>query len=95
MNAARAIAGTVVGVILVLIILWDAFETIVLPRRVSRRLRPTRLFYRATWAPWSAVARRMRAGNLRESFLGYFGPLSLIMLLGLWAAALVFWMPHR
>jgi hypothetical protein len=37
--------------------MWDAFEAMVLPRRVTRRLRPTRLFYRVTWGLWSAVAR--------------------------------------
>ncbi|HVC30356.1 MAG TPA: potassium channel family protein, partial [Steroidobacteraceae bacterium] len=89
MKTAGEILGALAGVALVLTILWDAFETIVLPRRVSRRLRPTRLFYRATWAPWAALARRLPAGSARESILGYFGPLSLIVLLALWAAALV------
>jgi len=31
----------VFGCLLILIILWDVFETIILPRRVSRRLRLT------------------------------------------------------
>jgi hypothetical protein len=89
MSIARAILATLAGLVLVATILWDAFETIILPRRVSRRLRPTRLFYRLTWAPWSAIARRMHSGTARESLLGYFGPLSLILLLALWAAAIV------
>ena len=68
--------------------MWDAFEALVLPRRVTRRLRPTRLFYRVTWQAWSAVARRMRDGGRRETYLSFFGPLSLIVLLGaLWLAA--------
>lgn len=32
------------GVVLVLIFLWDAFETIILPRRVTRKYRLTRFF---------------------------------------------------
>jgi hypothetical protein len=51
-----------------LLILWETFETIVLPRRVARRLRLTRLFYRSTWIPWSAVARAL-TGQRREAFL--------------------------
>jgi hypothetical protein len=78
-----------VGALWVAIIIWDAFETVVLPRRVARRLRPTRAFYRLTWAVWSAVARRMRPGGRRETYLSFFGPLSLLVLLAAWAASLV------
>ncbi len=77
------------GFVLLLVVLWDAFEAIVLPRRVTRRLRLARLFYRSTWIPWSAVARWMRPGNRREAFLSFYGPLSLIMLISVWALGLV------
>jgi hypothetical protein len=83
----RAIV-TILGIALLLIILWDSFETVVLPRRVRRRLRLTYLFYATTWRFWSATARRMRLGDRRDGFLSYYGPLSLIMLLGVWAASL-------
>jgi len=78
------------GVFLIVIVLWDAFESIVLPRRASFRLRLTRLFYRTTWPPFAAAGRRMRPGNPREAFLSVFGPLSLIFLLALWAVSLIF-----
>ena len=77
------------GALWVAVIIWDAFETVVLPRRGARRLRPTRAFYRLTWAVWSAVARRMRPGGRRETYLSFFGPLSLLVLLAAWAASLV------
>jgi hypothetical protein len=77
------------GLILVFTVLWDAFETIVLPRRVVSQLSLARLFYHLVWTPWSAVARGMRNANRRENFLSYFGPLSQIVLLGLWAAGLI------
>ena len=77
------------GFVLILVVLWDAFETIVLPRRASSRFRLTRLFYRATWPSFAAIGRRRRAGVARENFLSIFGPLSLIGLLGTWAFALV------
>jgi len=79
----------IAGGILVAVVLWDAFETIVLPRRVTRRVRLTRFFYRATWRPFAASARFVHAGGRREAYLGFYGPLSLLLLLVLWAAALV------
>jgi Ion channel len=77
------------GLILLATVLVDAFETMILPRRVTRRIRLTRFFYRATWLPWSAFARRLPDGTGREYFLSFFGPLSLILLLAVWAASLV------
>ncbi len=60
------ILAVFIGLFLILIILQDSFESIVLPRRVSRRFRLSRLFYVATWVLWSSLARKMRAGNRRE-----------------------------
>jgi voltage-gated potassium channel Kch len=80
----------VISVLLILAILLDAFEVVVLPRRVTRRLRFARAFYRLTWLPSSALARRIRTSRRRETFLGFFGPLSLILLLSVWAVGLIF-----
>lgn len=81
--------AAVIAVALILVILWDAFETIILSRRVSRKFRLTRLFYRFLWTPWRTVARLVPAGNRRENILMVFGPLSLILLLALWAVGLI------
>ena len=78
-----------IAVVLIGIVLWDAFEAIVLPRRVTRRWRLARFFYRLTWKPWAAIARPIASRARRESFLGFYGPLSLLFLLALWAASLV------
>src|SRR6266567_6467147 len=83
------ILAVIVGIILIIGILIDSFEAIVLPRRVSRRFRLSRFFYTATWVLWSWIARKMRQGNRRELYLSYFGPLSVILLLVLWAIILV------
>jgi hypothetical protein len=80
----------VAGILLIAIVLLDAFETVVLPRRVTRSFRLTALFYRTTWRPWAALARLISSPRRRESYLGYFGPLSLIVLLAFWAAGLIF-----
>jgi hypothetical protein len=82
------ILAAVVSIIIICIILHDAFETIILPRRVSRRFRFTRRFYRLIWLPWRAVSRRMKSRKRREVFLGYFGPLSLILLFSTWASGM-------
>jgi ion channel len=81
--------AVIAGILLIAVVLWDAFETIILSRRVSRRFRLARLFYRMTWTPWRALALRMRAGNPRENYLGIYGPLSLIFLLATWAFCLI------
>ena len=81
--------AVVSGVAVLLVVLWDAFETIVLPRRVRRRVGLTRSFYRLTWLPWRALGRRLRPGNFRENLLSVYGPLSLLFLLATWAVLLV------
>jgi Ion channel len=84
------VIATIAGIALILSVLLDAFETIVLPRRVQRHFRLTAWFYRRTWRPWRSLARHIKASARRENFLGYFGPLSLIFLLALWAFCLIF-----
>ena len=81
---------TILGIASILFVLVDAFESVVLPRRVTRRFRLARLFYRTTWRFWRATGRQIEARKKRETFLSFFGPLSILLLLGLWAAGLIF-----
>ena len=83
------ILAVVAGVLIILNVLWEAFETIILPRRVNRRWRVTVLFYRGTWLPWRTIARWFRKVRARETFLSFYGPLSLLTLLVFWAASLI------
>ena len=78
------------GIALILLVLWDAFEVIVLPRRVMRKWRFARFFYRNSWRLWSALARRIKAGKRRETYLSFYGPLSVLILLVIWALTMVF-----
>src|SRR6266478_1734943 len=80
----------IAGILLILAIVWDAFEALVLPRTATRTLRPTRLFYQITWPAWVAVACFLARGRRRESSLAIFGPLSILILMACWATALVF-----
>jgi len=77
------------GVVLILIVLGDAFETIVLPRRVTRPISLARLFYQSTWLAWSGAVRSIFSRKRQETFLSWYGPLSLLLLLILWATCLI------
>src|SRR5439155_24499830 len=83
------IAYALAGAVLVLAVLAEASEPLVLPRRVTRRLRFGRLYYRAAWRAWRAAADLVRPGPRRETLLSVFGPLSLFGLFAVWAAGLV------
>jgi hypothetical protein len=84
------IFATIAGIVVILAVLLDAFETVVLPRRVRRKFRITVWFYRNTWKPWRKITGLIKSPGRRENFLGYFGPLSLLFLLALWASGLIF-----
>jgi hypothetical protein len=83
------VPAAIFGVLVLLIILWDGFEVIILPRRVARKLRLSRLFYLATWTICSFVARRMPPGRRRERYLSFYGPLSLLFLIVVWATGMI------
>lgn len=77
------------GVAIILVVLGDAFETIVLPRRVTRPVSLARLFYQYTWLSWSVAVRSLSSGKRQETYLSFYGPLSLLLLLILWATGLI------
>lgn len=81
--------ATIIGVVLIAGSIQDAFEVVLLPRRVQRRLRLMRYFFRATWAAWSGLGARLPSGPKRENFLGVYGPLSMVLLFSLWAVCLI------
>jgi hypothetical protein len=84
------ILAAIAGIVIILGVLLDAFETVVLPRRVQRSFRLTSLFYRNTWVPWMKLSRLIKPENRREAYLSYFGPISILLLLGFWALGLIF-----
>ena len=89
------ILAIILGFFLIGVILIDAFETIILPRRVTRRLRLTRYFILSTWQLWIAIAKLVRredpveGSDRRDRFFAVFGPLALLLLLAVWAIGLV------
>lgn len=89
MHLHGSITAVIFGALIIWAVLLDAFETVVLPRRVLRHFRLTAWFYRRTWIPWRRIAARIKTTSRQQNFLGYFGPFSLILLLGFWAVGLI------
>ena len=84
-----AIVAAIFGTTLALWVLWEGFETIVLPRRVTRRFQFTRLFYRRTWLPWARMVSSFVPARRQETWLSVFGPLSLLLLMSVWVGGLI------
>jgi hypothetical protein len=83
------ILAVIFGIVLIVLVATDGFETIVLPRRVTRRIRLSRLFYRAARFVWAFLGHLMRSSARRDTFRGYLGPLTLLALLLFWAVLFV------
>src|SRR5438067_8016767 len=81
--------AAIAGCLMVGLVLADAFNTLILARRTARSFHLTRAFYWITWPTFAAVARRVKSGRKREGILGVYGPLSLVLIMGIWAAGLV------
>lgn len=69
-------------------IVWESFETLVLPRRIDRPLRGTKFYFQTFWHIWRVASRRMSPDG-RDNFLSLFGPLSLLLLFVVWALGMV------
>ncbi len=83
------IAYVCLGVLLVLGVFVDTFETVILPRSVSRPFNLTRVFLSVMWRTWRGLSRALKPGNSRETFLSTFGPMALVLLVSVWAALLI------
>jgi hypothetical protein len=77
------------GAAIIITVLWDGFETMVLPRRVTRRFRFARFFYRTTWFIWLKAVCTLFPEGRQENYRSYFAPLSLLLLLSTWAVGLI------
>ena len=73
------------GAILVPLILWELVETMIIPRTVMRPGRFTTLFYRTVGLFKVHVIHRLPHCGLKETLLAAFGPVSLLLLVSLWA----------
>lgn len=78
----------IIGVVVVLYVLNDVFQSVVVPRPTPARYRITRWVVRPGWRAWRAIALRTSSTGERERMLGMFAPLVVVVLLVLWLSIL-------
>jgi hypothetical protein len=79
----------ILGLLIWMGVLWDGFATIVLPRTVAPMRRLSGRFTWLSWRLYAALGRRIRQPDLRLSFLAVFGPISVFLMLILWAVLMI------
>jgi hypothetical protein len=69
----------------------DVFQSVIVPRAVIRRVRPSYYQTRIFWALWPRLARGIHPHDedRREEFLAFFAPINLIGTLMLWSLLLL------
>lgn len=81
--------GSVVGLVLILIVFYDLFQSVILPRPAVNKAQLARSLVRPTWVMWRWVSQRSSRIDRSEGRLAAFAPAVLLMLFGVWAVALV------
>lgn len=84
MRALVAIAA----ITLIAVMLFEFFVSFLLPQRVRREARFARTILVGLWGAWRWCAGRLR-GNAAETWLGFFGPVGLVTMLGTWVVGLI------
>jgi hypothetical protein len=84
----RMLTGSL-GIVILSAVIADSFQTVIVARHAHKIPGLTRLFYRVSWAFFSAAARVFTLKRRREIYLGIYGPLSLLILLALWALGFI------
>lgn len=79
----------VIGFSLVLAVVWDVFQTVVLPRPTPTRWRLAKNLTRYAYRFWRWRALRLSDSNRRERWLGIFGPSIVLVLLIAWILILI------
>jgi len=80
----------VAGIIVLALTEYDIFQSIVLPRPSVRKVQLARPLVRSLWVVWRWVAQRSSRVDKSEGRMAVFGPVALILLVLIWATALVF-----
>ena len=80
--------GAAIGLVLVGLVAWDLFQTVVVPRPTPGHVRLSRYVVRGAWAAMKRWGESAPAG-MRDSLYGLFGPGAAILLLGIWLGLLI------
>lgn len=79
----------VVGLTLILIIFYDLFQSVVLPRPAINKLATVRYLLRGAWWLWKWVGDRIALLPRRERWLATYGPIAVIQSFAAWGLGLV------
>ena len=86
---AERVAELVVAPLILATVLYDLFQTVVLPRPAVRKMQLARRLVRPMWLVWRWVSQRSSRIDRSEARLAAFAPIALLVLFGVWAVALI------
>lgn len=89
MTAVLDVLSFIIGAGLAGLVIYDVFQTVIVPRWTERRWRMGPSAVRRLWPWWRARGLRMSDADKREDFLGAFAPFSLMLILMLWLSSSV------
>jgi hypothetical protein len=78
-----------VGLLIIAIVFYDLFQSVVLPRPAVGKIQLARRVVRPMWRVWRWVSQRSSRLERSEARLAAFAPVALLTLFLIWAAALV------
>ncbi len=84
------LAEIVIGAAIVALIANDVFQTVIVPRAVSRRWRASGYWSRWLWFGFVAFTNRLQNSDAREAILSRYAPLALVVTMVLWVTLLIF-----
>jgi ion channel len=83
------VAEATLGIVILAIDFYDVFQSVVLPRPSVGKLRVSPWILRPLWATWRWLGTRGSRIDKRENWLGTFGPVGLMALLGFWSLSAI------
>ena len=84
------VAEIVAGLLIVALVLYDVFQTVIVPRPSTSGIGVARYVIVATWPAWRRYCESIRSADARERRLGAYAPFMLVFLLFFWIVALIF-----
>lgn len=88
MNAIEG-AEIALGALLVLVTVYDVFQSVVMPRPAVGRWRLSFTLVRSGWSMWRWIGGRPRSLRTREATLAAFAPMAMVGLLLVWGFVLI------
>ena len=78
------------GLLIVVVVQYDVFQSVIVPRPSTSGIGLARYLVIATWAAWRRYCQAISASDARERRLGAYAPFVLVLLLFFWIVALMF-----